>query len=163
MTKRDLTDSEKRAWELVTRHVKPLTGRKANPTRIRSKEVSEPALLPLSSSRKLQKLSEPQNRQNERGVRRGKQVVSASFDLHGHTQDSAWRLLPAFLAREQARGSRCVIVITGKGRSGEGVLRKNFLHWLELPEARGFVSGYAPAHARHGGGGAWYVYLRKPR
>ena len=88
-------------------------------------------------------------------------MISASFDLHGHSQDSAWNILPQFLAREQARGSRCVVVITGKGRLGGGVLRRNFLHWLEMPEARALISGYAPAHARHGGGGAWYVFLRK--
>ncbi len=54
-----------------------------------------------------------------------------------------------------------MIVITGKGQRGEGVLRQGFLQWLELPEARALISGYAPAHAKHGGGGAWYVFLRR--
>ena len=106
-------------------------------------------------------LPAPQNRQNERAVRRGKQPISASFDLHGHTRDSAFQVLPRFLRMEQARGSQCVIVITGKGKRGEGVLRQGFLNWLELPEARALISGYAPAHSRHGGTGAWYVFLRR--
>ena len=63
--------------------------------------------------------------------------------------------------REQAKGAQCVIVITGKGKSGKGVLKRAFLNWLDLPEARALVSGYAPAHAKHGGGGAWYVFLRR--
>ncbi|MEM7459872.1 MAG: Smr/MutS family protein [Pseudomonadota bacterium] len=103
----------------------------------------------------------PQNRQNERAVRRGRQAISASFDLHGHTRESAFQVLPRFLAHEQAKGAQCVIVITGKGKSGEGVLKRAFLNWLDLPEARALVSGYAPAHSRHGGGGAWYIFLRR--
>ena len=58
--------------------------------------------------------------------------------------------------------ARCVLVITGKGKGGEGVLRRNFLRWLEMPAARVLVSGYSEAHARHGGSGAWYVFLRAP-
>ena len=69
--------------------------------------------------------------------------------------------LPAFLARKQAEGARCVLVITGKGKGGEGVLRRNFLRWLEMPAARALVSGYSEAHLRHGGSGAWYVFLRQ--
>ena len=88
----------------------------------------------------------------------GSDIVEA-FTYNG--QDSAWRLLPQLLSREQSKGSRCVVVITGKGRDGEGVLRRNFLRWLEMPEVRHLISGFAPAHAKHGGGGAWYVYLRK--
>ncbi|MEL6664227.1 MAG: Smr/MutS family protein [Pseudomonadota bacterium] len=52
-------------------------------------------------------------------------------------------------------------MITGKGRGGEGVLRRNFLEWLSSGRASPHVSGYAPAHARHGGGGAFYVFLRR--
>ena len=95
-------------------------------------------------------------------MRRGKLPIAASFDLHGHTQASAARALPAFLERQQADGARCVLVITGKGREGQGVLRRNFLLWLESPGARALVSGYAEAHPKHGGAGAFYVFLRKP-
>jgi DNA-nicking Smr family endonuclease len=94
-------------------------------------------------------------------ARRGQLDVTARFDLHGHTQASAGRALPLFFARATADGARCVLVITGKGRSGEGVLKRNFLDWLATPEARQIVSGYAEAHARHGGAGAFYVFLRK--
>ena len=159
MAGRDLTDKEKRVWAAATRTVKPLTGRRGTPSGTkRPSEQPAPTPPPLRNGHKL---SVPQNRQNERQVRRGKQAVSASFDLHGHTRESAFQVLPRFLANEQAKGSRCVIVITGKGKSGQGVLRQAFLHWLENAEARALVSGYAPAHARHGGGGAWYVFLRR--
>ena len=159
MSRRDLSDKEKRAWTAATRSVTPLKGRRGTPAgsprKLGAPEVSF-SLPPRSKP-----YAAPQNRQNERSVRRGQQAISASFDLHGHTRDSAFKVLPAFLAREQADGSKCVIVITGKGKSGEGVLRKSFLDWLDLPQARALISGYAPAHAKHGGSGAWSVFLRR--
>lgn len=161
MSGRDLSDTDKKVWAAATRHVRPLEGRRASPSRQPKIDVPADFMSAHLKAPSKRNPAAPQNRQNEKPVRRGKQQISASIDLHGHTQESAWRLLPQFLSREQAKGSRCVIVITGKGRSGEGVLRRNFLQWLEMPEARHLVSGYAAAHAKHGGGGAWYVYLRK--
>jgi|GEM_PF-738280 len=159
MSRRDLTDKDKRAWAAASRHVTPLKGRRGTPAgSSRQREDSEFSF-PIPSRTKT--YSAPQNRQNERQVRRGRQAISASFDLHGHTRNSAFQVLPSFLAREQAKGSQCVIVITGKGKSGEGVLRRAFLDWLDQPEGRALISGYAPAHAKHGGAGAWYVFLRR--
>ncbi|MEL7231009.1 MAG: Smr/MutS family protein [Pseudomonadota bacterium] len=183
MAGRKLTEQERRIWEAAARHVRRFEhaetpsavvtddlpkveqrtkDKSGSQTTAKTPKGSEPTRTNQIKSRPQQPPT-VQNRQNERRVRRGKQAISASFDLHGFTQDEAWRALPQFLLREQSRGSRCVIVITGKGRSGEGVLRRNFLHWIDTHEARRLVSGYAPAHQRHGGGGAWYLYLRKPK
>ena len=180
MSGRKLTDEEKRIWEAAARHVRRFEHAETpEPVMVKSvqrqtdvastsktvaKDASNgPSPRPPNKAARPSKPqpSKVQNRQNERRVRRGKQTITASFDLHGFNQEDAWRALPQFLAREQRRGSRCVIIITGKGRYGEGVLRRNFLHWIETKEARHLISGYAPAHQRHGGGGAWYVYLRK--
>lgn len=159
MSGRDLTDKDKRAWAAASRSVKPLKGRRGRPAETpRSRD--EPSLMAPPKLRN-RALPVPQNRQNERMVRRGKPPVSSSFDLHGHTRESAFQVLPRFLRMEQAKGSQCVIVITGKGKRGQGVLRQGFLDWLELPEARTLISGYAPAHSKHGGTGAWYVFLRR--
>ena len=35
--------------------------------------------------------------------------------------------------------------------------------WLHEPEFRAHVSGFQPAHPKHGGGGAFYVKLRRDR
>lgn len=159
MSRRDLSDKDRRAWAAASRNVTPLKGRRGTPAGIsRKREDTEPS---IPHTPRAKPYSAPQNRQNERAVRRGRPPVSASFDLHGHTRDSAFHVLPAFLAREQSKGTQCVIVITGKGKTGEGVLKRAFLNWLDLPEARALVSGFAPAHPRHGGGGAWYVFLRR--
>ncbi len=107
------------------------------------------------------RLAQPADRSKERRIRRGQTAIAGRFDLHGHTQESAHAALPAFLASQRSHGARCVLVITGKGRMGEGVLRRNFLRWLETTEARALVSGYAQAHDKHGGAGAFYVFLRR--
>jgi DNA-nicking Smr family endonuclease len=62
------------------------------------------------------------------------------------------------------------LVVTGKGggkaepdRGERGVLRRQVPLWLALPEFRHFIVGFAEAHVSHGGQGALYVRLRRPR
>lgn len=95
----------------------------------------------------------------EARLRRGRLEPEARIDLHGHSYDSAYRLLVAFLARSISEGKRLVLVITGKG----GVLRNNLPLWLNGAELAGRVIGLREAHAKHGGGGAFYVALQKRR
>ncbi len=89
------------------------------------------------------------------------------LDLHGMTQAAAHGALRSFLFSSQARGDRCVLVITGKGaRTGTehaepGVLRRVVPQWLRLPDLRGLVLGFEEAAQRHGGAGALYIRLRR--
>lgn len=68
--------------------------------------------------------------------------------------------LAAFLRAQQAMGARCVLVITGKGRAGRGIIRLRLLDWLSHPDLRPLVAGYSRAHPRHGGDGAFYVLIK---
>ncbi|MEZ5946067.1 MAG: Smr/MutS family protein [Hyphomonas sp.] len=170
---RRLTPEEARAWARVARSVKPI-GPKAEDMAefIEALEHGEPVVrrappehsapVPAPKPATPKPAPAPQNRGNEKRVRRGKLELAGRFDLHGHTQLSADKALPDFLMRKRSEGARCVLIITGKGRGGEGVLRRNFLRWLEMPAARSIVSGYSEAHPKHGGSGAWYVFLRAP-
>lgn len=96
-------------------------------------------------------------------MRRGKLEIGASIDLHGHTQDSARNALASFLQMASIRGDRTVIVITGVGRAGQGVLKQRVPEWLADRDLRALVSGFAQAHRNHGGAGAYYVFLKKRR
>ena len=95
--------------------------------------------------------------------RRGQMAIEARVDLHGQTRDAAMKQLSRFLHQSAAAGRRCVLVITGKGTSGKGVLRQEFPLWLEASDLRPLVLGLAPAQAKDGGGGAFYVLLRRKR
>ncbi|WP_412504278.1 Smr/MutS family protein [Roseovarius sp. SYSU LYC5161] len=105
-------------------------------------------------------------------LKRGKLKPEARIDLHGMTIDQAHPALMSFIMREHAKGRRLVLVITGKGRVRDeggpipvrpGVLRQNLPHWLSTPPLSQLVLQVTDAHLKHGGGGAFYVYLRRPR
>lgn len=105
-------------------------------------------------------------------LKRGKLAPEARIDLHGMTVDRAHGALQGFIFRAHGQGKRLVLVITGKGKRSDedgpmpvrqGVLRHNVPHWLSIPPLSGLVMQVTNAHNRHGGGGAYYVYLRRPR
>ncbi|MGZ9809146.1 Smr/MutS family protein [Pseudoroseicyclus sp. H15] len=107
-----------------------------------------------------------------RRLTRGKLKPDARIDLHGMTAAEAHPYLTSFLLTAHAQGHRLVLVITGKGKRRDelapmpvrqGVLRHNVPHWLALPPLRTIVMQITPAHIRHGGEGAYYVYLRRHR
>jgi len=92
-------------------------------------------------------------------LRRGRLEPEARIDLHGLTQDSAYRALLRFLSRAQADGQKLVLVITGKG----GVLRAQLPLWLGQADVRALVAGVNEAHVKHGGAGAFYVALKRQK
>ena len=107
-------------------------------------------------------------------LNRGLIAPDATLDLHGMTQDRAHRTLIRFLANARERDNRLIVVVTGKGnprpadaaawtQSPHGVLKEMVPRWLAEPDLKALVARVQPAHVRHGGGGALYVYLRKSR
>jgi DNA-nicking Smr family endonuclease len=96
-------------------------------------------------------------------LKRGRVELEQTLDLHGQTQEQAHRGLRAFVAEAQARGSRCVLVVTGKGPESGGTLRQMVPRWLNEEPNRARVVAYCPAQPRHGGSGALYLLLRRRR
>ena len=105
-------------------------------------------------------------------LKRGQIAPGARMDLHGMTEAAAHGALLSFLAGAQARGVRLALVITGIGnpkdqdnaewmRARHGALKEMVPRWLNEKAFNALVSGSGPAHRRHGGDGALYVYLRK--
>ncbi len=95
--------------------------------------------------------------------RKGELAIEATLDLHGLIQTEAHRRLDAFIERAAAAGTRMLLVVTGKGQNGGGVLRDSVPRWLAEPGLRPRVLALAHAQPKHGGGGALYVLLRKKR
>jgi DNA-nicking Smr family endonuclease len=94
-------------------------------------------------------------------LKRGQQKVEARLDLHGMTQDEAHRALLGFIRAARVAGKRCVLVITGRGRIGGGVLKAVVPRWLDEAEFRPHLLAIATAQPRDGGAGALYVMLRR--
>jgi DNA-nicking Smr family endonuclease len=104
---------------------------------------------------------------------RGKLDPEARIDLHGMTLAEAHPALAGFILASRARGLRLVLVITGKGRTRPGddlgpiprrpgALKIEVPRWLRTGPVAPSVLEVREAHHRHGGTGAYYVYLRKP-
>lgn len=102
---------------------------------------------------------------------RGKLAPEARLDLHGLTLAEAHPELIRFILNAQSAGMRLVLVITGKGSRAvadhgpipqrQGALRHQVPHWLRQVPLGAVVLQVAEAHLRHGGSGAYYVYLRR--
>ena len=122
----------------------------------------------VSRPRRMSALLDPErpvdlDRRSWLRLKRGQVTIEQTLDLHGLTQGEAHRRLGAFLARAQAAGCRCVLVITGKGLGSGGTLRHMVPRWLNEPDNRERVIAYTPAQPRHGGSGALYVLMRRRR
>jgi DNA-nicking Smr family endonuclease len=193
--KRDLHDDERALWDEVMRDVRRLRGAKAGKAKPDKKRVgrvlreppalpaparpSTPVAAPVAKPKKVAVPAFGIDGATAARLKRGKVEPDATLDLHGMTQARAHDRLVSFVRRAHENGSRCILVVTGKGaprpareaaaafvmpeRSHAGVLNVMVPRWLEEDALRSLVVGVQGAHQRHGGAGAIYVYLRRKR
>lgn len=183
----ELLPDERELWATIARSVRPLPGRViAEAIKASERRADQPA--PQSTTATPDQPSPPARKSAPRkpaipplapieqrlarALRRGRTEVDARLDLHGMRQAQAHTRLHAFLAAEQGRGARVVLVITGKGGMRSpgsdpldepGVLRRRVPGWLSEPALRAIVIGFSEADPEHGGSGALYVRLRRGR
>ncbi len=183
----DLSQEDRDLWRHVTRDAKPLEKPAPAP-----RAAPEPAAAPEAPAPKTAKPAQIEraaprpappapvkpaapalahgraagvDRRSAQRLTRGQLPVEAALDLHGYTQDQAHAALERFLGEAQARGLRCVLVITGKGTTKEagGVLRAQVPRWLNEPVNRARVLAFDYAQPKDGGLGALYVMIKRKR
>ena len=107
-----------------------------------------------------------------RKMSRGKIKPEMRIDLHGMSLAEAHPELIAFIISAHLEQKRLVLVITGKGKQKNdtgpipvrhGVLRHQVPQWLAMPPLANRILEVREAHLKHGGAGAYYVYLRRTR
>ena len=103
------------------------------------------------------------DRRTAQRVTRGVMCIEGRIDLHGLTRDQAISRLQTYVVNAHSHGKRTVLVITGKGASGSGVLKAEVPRWLNLPPLRDKVLGFSHAQPKDGGEGALYVLLKRHR
>lgn len=105
-------------------------------------------------------------------MRKGNLAPEGRIDLHGMTIAQAHPALTRFILSSWAMDRRLVLVITGKGKHRDddgpipvrkGVLKHQVPHWLHMAPLRDAVLQVSEAHLKHGGTGAYYVYLRRKK
>lgn len=116
---------------------------------------------PISQPKSDTNLNAPIDNSTVRKITKGRLQIEARVDLHGMTQAQAHHTLLNFIQDSYSASLRLVLVITGKGRINEGVLRSAVPNWLSENTFSTYVSGYRAAHISHGGSGALYVRIRK--
>jgi DNA-nicking Smr family endonuclease len=174
-------------WDEVARRIRPLgkSALKASTSPVSLPKQSIQFAPQKASAPKLSLSKAPPpitgfDRRTEQKLMRGKVEIESRLDLHGLGLEEARMRLLDFISHRRMEGYRLVLVITGKGASPfsshtlhgrdhfyaperEGRLRRQLPEWLHEAPFRVHVSGFQQAHPRHGGGGAFYVKLRRTR
>ncbi len=163
--KRRLHEDEKALWRAVTHDVRPRSPTTDQPLE-QPVAVSAPtpvvqALTFRQSSKAVATLSAPLPMRLdpllEKRIRSGRARIEARLDLHGMTEAEAHESLCAFVQSCSGMNLKLGLIITGRGRSGGGVLKRNVPRWLEAPALRPMIKSVHTASDRHGGDGARYV------
>ena len=98
-----------------------------------------------------------------RRLQKNRQPIEARLDLHGMTAAQAQKRLTQFIMEESAAGHKFVLLVTGKGAGGNGVLRRLVPEWLNMSPLAPYIVAFGAAAVVHGGSGALYVHLRSKR
>ncbi len=180
--RKNLSEEDKLLWKRVTSTIEPMhehVGMAAasykKPDELAkkfSKLLATPkkvqpntakTLMPSIQARVPQRplVSQSLDHKTRKKIVKGRMPIEARIDLHGMTQNKAISKLSDFLHRAQANDCRLVLVITGKGEMGNGILRRQVPNWLTSGELLNIVGGFQEAHISHGGSGALYVRIRR--
>jgi DNA-nicking Smr family endonuclease len=183
-TRKNFEVPDHELWDEVKRAIQPLSIRKQLKAKPKMPGVilrAPHAVAPVFIRKHLR--SEPPDlanfdRRTTQKLGRGHMDPEARIDLHGENLENARLQLMHFISTQRHRGVRLVLVITGKGASPyarhtlhghthfhtperEGKLRREVPLWFHEAVFRAHIVGFQPAHPKHGGGGAFYVKLRK--
>ncbi len=172
MPRRVLDAGEAALWARVAASVRPLAGRVAPPAVPAPRPIRDaPTELPppprrAAAANRIAVTAATLDGAWDRKMRGGRLLPDLTLDLHGYSRDKAHALLTRTIPAAAASGARVLLVVTGKGGAldGErprGVIRAALGDWLDAPALRPYIAALRPAHPRHGGGGAWYVILRR--
>ncbi|WP_372781221.1 Smr/MutS family protein [Phenylobacterium sp.] len=169
--KRPLKPEERHIWGMVAATVHPLPGR-ATPKAETADAIPAPARAEAAAKIGVAAAPRPKpakpraelhyiepNRKHR--IARERDPIGARLDMHGLDQDRARGVLERFLTRAWDEGFRAVLIITGKGVQGDGILKRRTPEWLAAPHLAHMVAGISDAARHHGGGGALYVALKR--
>lgn len=168
---RAVTPEEKRLWREATKHddKMPWTPEDGEIPEEEGELLVESAPVARAVLATQPKMATPTAKlsvQDGRGAKRllkPHAPIEATLDLHGLNKTEAYVRLQAFVRTAHAAGKRHVLVITGKGRTGEGILRANVPQWLNEPVLRPLVSGIAHARPERGGSGVLHLLLKRKK
>lgn len=172
MPGRPLSPDEAQLWARVMSSVRPLRPAKTVPAETmppRAVALPRTAVAPVAPPpRKVAGPGVTLDGSWDRRLGSGTITPDSTIDLHGHTLQTAYHALDDGLARAVGCGDRILLLITGKAPRDDasarrGVIRAAVGDWLAASRHASAIAAVRPAHPRHGGAGALYIVLRRPR
>ncbi len=193
MVKKKLNDEDRSLWNKVAQTVQPIissiSGRSIGGGQFfeQSADLTPPtakkpiASMPQSktkSSPKVRLLPRPAmvspanldisgfggiSRSSARSIKSGQAGYTRKIDLHGCGRDEAFIRLKSFIISSIDQDHRNILIITGKGVRGNGVIKAHLQTWLNEAPLSAHIIAYCQAKPKDGGGGAWYVNLRRKK
>ena len=103
------------------------------------------------------------DRSSARRMQRGQVSIEDRLDLHGLSQEQAQKEVKAFIGTAVQKNFRHVLIITGKGRDGHGILRNKVPEWLKDAPLCYHLNAISYAQPKDGGKGALYIRLKRQR
>ena len=145
-------------WKLFTKNLNKFSKINKNKIIFKSKKIKNNTKeLPNLKLGEMSVLS----KKNIRDFNKGNVFIENKLDLHGFNQEDAENLLEDFINQSIENGKRLILIITGKGKEGEGVIKNNIISWLNNKSLRNKILAVNHASKKHGGSGAIYILLRK--
>jgi DNA-nicking Smr family endonuclease len=177
---RPLAPDEKALWEKVIATVRPLEPRPFEPEAPAAAQPAPPAPLAAKPRAPAPRTRPPVPKPKpppantldgtwDRRLSRGLLQPDVTVDLHGHDLGSAYSHLDSRLEQAIAMGARLLLLITGKPPTSRdrpvrrGAIRAAVGDWLAASRHASDIAAVRAAHPRHGGAGALYIILRRPK
>ena len=144
-------EDEDDIWKKVTSGVKPYAAKK------------EKILAAGNTAKKTprKKAAAAKNNYSSAPLKAKTKRIDARLDLHGMCQTKAFSALKKFINLALKNNYTKLLIITGKGKEEEGVLRKMLPLWLEAEPFKNHIMSIEQASPQDGGAGAFYIKLKK--
>jgi DNA-nicking Smr family endonuclease len=172
----DEKENEAKLWALSMADVTPIqrdapsSDKKPSPSSKKRKKITRPPSSIKVNAPKQEKQLDGRTLQR---LEKGEMKIEATLDLHELRQDAAKQQVENFIRTSYTKNRRLVLIITGHGKRQKqnedrafweqepGVLKKRVPDWLSVPPFSEMILRILQAHRKHGGEGAYYVYLAK--
>ncbi len=110
----------------------------------------------------------------KKGIKKGSFHIDKKIDFHGKSLLESEEQFNNTIIESYNSGQRCLLFVTGKGlfksknykesdnpKLYHGIIRSSFVEWARSKKFSKYILSFEQASIKHGGDGAFYVYLRK--
>ena len=148
-----VSDKDKKIWNFYIENLNSIK---------RNKKKKELHFTNLSLTSKVLKsnISFELDNKTKKQIKSQKLVFDSIIDLHGKTEDQAYRLIKTFVRNSYINNFKNIIIITGKGTNNQGKLKLKTPLWLKSEELSKFIVGFTIMPNHKGGEGALFVKLK---